>query len=45
MFNRYEQNLDEFKVKVSETINNSKKTLYDPPSTDDPHEIRYGYAN
>ncbi|XP_064598924.1 LOW QUALITY PROTEIN: AKT-interacting protein-like [Liolophura sinensis] len=38
----YEQNLDEFKVKVSETINNSKKNLYDPPSTDDPHEIRFG---
>ncbi|XP_070574120.1 AKT-interacting protein-like isoform X2 [Ptychodera flava] len=37
----YEQDLDLFRDKVAETIRFCKSKAYDPPKTDDPHEITF----
>ena len=41
---RYEQDLDVYKSRVSQTVKMCKEKLYDPPVCDDPHAIRYDSA-
>ena len=38
-FDRYDNNQDEFLVKVKECVDLSKQTVLEPPSASDPHAI------
>jgi len=40
LFSRYEQNMEEFRKKVEETVRSSKNVLYNPIESNDAHMIR-----
>lgn len=39
--NLYDNNIEEFKKKVTECVDQSRSCIYDPPNCDDPHAIRF----